>query len=79
MTPRERFVHFVILFLGDYYEGMGGKDIVKEAMALPDGLFETRMISATSAQAGVNPLDGAHDFVSYRRTGANRPYWLPTA
>jgi hypothetical protein len=69
MTPHERFVHFVVLFLGDYCAGMGGRDIVKEALSLRIQ-FEG---------SPVQPMEAAWAFVDYRRTGANRPSWLPTS
>lgn len=76
MTPHERFVHFVVLFLGSRAETAGYAPTVKEALDMSPYLFRHRAEEVTGA-SGEDPMRAAWDFVNYRMTGANRPPWMP--
>ena len=70
MTPHERFVHFVVLFLGSKSDQMFGRCVIEEALRL----------SSVDESLGLMhefPMAAAWEFVQYKNTGAGRPAWLP--
>lgn len=76
MTPRERFIHFVVLFAPNDQR----EPLVEEALGLPLVVLQTEHIDDQGdhgAPVLERPMDAAWEFVRYRRYGAPRPYWFP--
>ena len=72
MTPHERFVHFVVLFLGSKGEAFPGRLYVEEAVKLgsvDDG--------GPPHDVHVFPMKAAWDYVQFRNHLVSRPAWLP--
>lgn len=70
MTPHERFVHFVVLFLGSKSDQMFGRCVIEEALGLAS-------VDESLGLMHEFPMAAAWEFVQYKNTGAGRPAWLP--
>jgi hypothetical protein len=67
VTPEERFVHFVALFLQwEHHSDSHKRDILVEAYK----------VSSIAAGAGEPVMVHAFEFTRYKTTGAGRPGWL---
>ena len=80
MHPRERFVHFVIQFVGSKADTMVGQLTISEAVRFTEAELSAEVTDADGdlrPPVTHRPLDAAWEFVQYRQTGANRPYWMP--
>lgn len=76
MPPRERFVHFVVLFAPTNLR----LSLIEEVMAMPLRILTEGHIDENGDYVPPPvdaPMDAAWGFVRYRMYGASRPAWLP--